>query len=158
MSGLGDYFADDEMDAIRMCREVVSHLNWRKAGPGAVARAPTTPVHDPEELLGLVSRDLRQPVDVRDVIARVVDGSRFEEFKARYGPTLVCGWASIHGYPVGILGNNGVLYPEAAREGGPLHPALQPDRRAAAVPAEHHRLHGRPGLRGRRASSRRARR
>ncbi len=66
--------------------------------------------------MGLVSRDLRQPVDVREVIARVVDGSRFEEFKRRYGPTVVCGWASIHGYPVGIVGNNGVLYPESAEK------------------------------------------
>jgi len=115
VSGLGDYLAEDEMDAIRRCREVVSHLNWRKAGPPPSREAPE-PVWDPEELLGLVSRDLRQPVDVRDVVARVVDGSRFEEFKARYGPTLVCGWASIHGYPIGILGNNGVIYPEAAEK------------------------------------------
>lgn len=115
VSGLGDYFAEDEMDAIRMCREVVSHLNWRK--PPAAAPAPADePVYDPEELLGLVSRDLRQPVDVRDVIARVVDGSRFEEFKPRYGSTMVCGWASIHGHQVGILGNNGVIYPEAAEK------------------------------------------
>jgi acetyl-CoA carboxylase carboxyltransferase component len=115
VSGQADYFAEDEMDAIRMCREVVSHLNWRKPGP-APSRHPDEPVHDAGELLGLVSRDLRQPVDVRDVIARVVDGSRFEEFKARYGPTLICGWAEIHGYPVGILGNNGVIYPEAAEK------------------------------------------
>jgi acetyl-CoA carboxylase carboxyltransferase component len=115
-SGLADYLAEDEMDAIRMCREVVSHLNWRKAGPEPALPADE-PVHDPDELLGLVSRDLRQPVDVRDVAARVVDGSRFEEFKARYGPTLVCGWASIHGYPVGIIGNNGVIYPDAAQKG-----------------------------------------
>ena len=115
VSGTGDYFAQDEMDAIRMCREVVSHLNWRKEGP-APTLAPEPPVHDPEELLGLVSRDLRTPVDVRDVIARVVDGSRFEEFKARYGPTMVCGWASIHGNPVGVLGNNGVIYPDAAQK------------------------------------------
>jgi acetyl-CoA carboxylase carboxyltransferase component len=115
VSGLGDYFAEDEMDALRLCREVVSHLNWRKQGTGPTLRADE-PVHDPEDLLGLVSRDLRQPVDVRDVIARVVDGSRFEEFKPRYGPTMVCGWASIHGYPVGILGNNGVIYPEAAEK------------------------------------------
>lgn len=114
-SGLGDYFADDEMDAIRMCREVVSHLNWRKPGPVA-SFVPEPPIHDPEELLGLVSRDLRQPVDVRDVIARVADGSRFEEFKSRYGSTMVCGWASIHGFPVGILGNNGVIYPEGAEK------------------------------------------
>ena len=115
VSGLGDYFAEDEMDALRMCREVVSHLNWRKPGPEP-SFAGDEPVHDPEELLGLVSRDLRQPVDVRDVIARTVDGSRFEEFKAKYGPTLVCGWASIHGNPIGILGNNGVLHPEAAEK------------------------------------------
>jgi len=115
VSGLGDYFAEDEMDAIRICREVVSHLNWRKHGPEP-SLAADEPAHDPEELLGVVSRDLRQPVDVRDVVARVVDGSRFEEFKPRYGPTLVCGWASIHGYPVGILGNNGVLYPPSAEK------------------------------------------
>src|ERR1035437_1578681 len=76
------------------------------------------PVYDADQLLGIVSRDLRQPVDVRDVIARVVDASRFEEFKARYGNTLICGWASIHGYPVGILGNNGVIYPRAAEKAG----------------------------------------
>jgi acetyl-CoA carboxylase carboxyltransferase component len=103
------------MDAIRICREVVSHLNWRKQGPPP-SLSPDEPVHDPEELLGLVSRDLREPVDVRDVLARVVDGSRFEEFKPRYGPTLVCGWASIHGHPVGVLGNNGVLYSESAEK------------------------------------------
>jgi len=115
VSGLGDYFAEDEMDALRMCREVISHLNWRKDGPEP-SLAPDAPLYDSEELLGLVSRDLRQPVDVRDVIARVADGSRFEEFKSRYGSTMLCGWASIHGYPVGILGNNGVIYPEGAEK------------------------------------------
>jgi acyl-CoA carboxylase subunit beta len=117
VSGLGDYLAEDEMDALRMCREVVSHLNWRKKGPGPTM-ANDEPRYDPEGLLGVVSRDLRQSVDVRDVLARVVDGSRFEEFKARYGTTLVCGWASIHGYPIGIVGNNGVIYPEAAEKAG----------------------------------------
>ncbi|MFI5036070.1 MAG: acyl-CoA carboxylase subunit beta [Acidimicrobiales bacterium] len=117
VSGLGDYFAEDELDAIRICREVVSHLNWRKRGPGP-ALAPDEPVYDAEELLGVVSPDLRQPVDVREILARVVDGSRFEEFKARYGPTMVCGWASIHGYPVGVLGNNGVIHPRAAEKAG----------------------------------------
>ena len=115
VSGLGDYYAVDEMDALRLCREVVSHLNWRKPGPEPLFR-PDEPAHDPEELLGIVSRDLKQPVEMRDVIARVVDGSRFEEFKARYGPTLVCGWASIHGSPVGLVGNNGVLYPDSAEK------------------------------------------
>ncbi len=115
ISGLADYLAEDETDAIRMCREVIGHLNWRKLGPGASMPADE-PIFNHEELLGLISRDLRQPVDIHDVIARVVDGSRFEEFKERYGQTMVCGWASIHGYPLGILGNNGVIYPEAAEK------------------------------------------
>ncbi len=117
VSGLGDYFAEDEMDALRICREVVGHLNWRKRGPGPSFVAEE-PAYDTEELLGIVSRDLRQVVDVREIIARVVDGSRFEEFKSRYGPTMVCGWASIHGYPVGLLGNNGVIHPRAAEKAG----------------------------------------
>ena len=103
------------MDALRMCREVVSHLDWRKAGPEASYEA-AEPVHDVEGLMGMVSMDLKQPVDVKEVIGRVVDGSRFEEFKPRYGPTMVCGFATIHGHPVGILGNNGVIYPEAAEK------------------------------------------
>ncbi len=115
VSGGGDYFAEDEMDALRICREVVSHLNWRKQGPPPSLSADP-PIHDPEELLGIVSRDLAKPVDVRDVIARVVDGSRFEEFKPLWGSSLVCGWASIHGYPIGLLGNNGVLYPDSAQK------------------------------------------
>jgi acetyl-CoA carboxylase carboxyltransferase component len=116
VSGLGEYLAEDERDACRLCREVMSHLNWRKAGPPPSLRADP-PVLDPEELLGIMSPDLRRPVDIREVIGRVVDGSRFEEFKPRYGSTLVCGWASIDGYPVGVLGNNGVLYPESAEKG-----------------------------------------
>jgi acyl-CoA carboxylase subunit beta len=114
-SGLADYLADDEVEALRLCREVVAHLNHRKLGPGP-SRPADPPVHDPEELLGVMSRDLREAVDVREVVARVVDGSRFEEFKARYGPTLICGWASIHGYPVGILGNNGPLFSESSEK------------------------------------------
>jgi len=115
VSGLGEYLAEDERDALRMCREIVSHLNWRKPGPEPALRADP-PVLDPEELLGIVDPDLRRPVEIRDVIGRIVDGSRFEEFKPRYGPTLVCGFSSIHGYPVGILGNNGVIYPESAEK------------------------------------------
>ncbi|NNL66177.1 MAG: acyl-CoA carboxylase subunit beta [Myxococcales bacterium] len=116
VSGLGEYLAEDEPDALRLCREIVSHLNWRKPGPGPTLR-PEPPVLDPEELLGILDPELKRPAEIRDVIGRVVDGSRFEEFKPRYGPTLVCGFASIHGYPVGILGNNGVLYPESAEKG-----------------------------------------
>ena len=115
ISGLGDYLAEDEMDGIRMCREVVAHLNWRKLGPGPTLPADP-PLYDPDDLLGIVARDLRQPFDMREVIARVVDGSRFEEFKPLYGPTLVTGWASIHGYPVGILGNNGALMSESSEK------------------------------------------
>ena len=108
-SGLADYLADDEADALRIARSVMAHLNWRKLGPGPTMPADD-PVYDPDELLGLLSADLRTPMDIREVIGRVVDGSRFEEFKPLYGPTLVTGWASIHGFPVGILGNNGVLF------------------------------------------------
>jgi len=115
VSGLGEYLAEDEPDALRLCREIVSHLNWRKPGPTPALR-DDPPSLDPEELLGLIDPELRRPVDIRDVIGRVVDGSRFEEFKPRYGQTMVCGFASIHGYPVGVLGNNGVIYPESAEK------------------------------------------
>jgi acetyl-CoA carboxylase carboxyltransferase component len=115
ISGLGEYLAEDEPDALRLCREIVSHLNWRKPGPAPSLRADP-PILDPNELLGLIEPELRRPVEIRDVIGRIVDGSRFEEFKPRYGPTLVCGFASIHGYPVGILGNNGVIYPDSAEK------------------------------------------
>ena len=116
ISGSGDYFAQDEMDALRMCREVVSHLNIRNTG--AEPRfAADPPIFDQEELLGIVSRDLVKEVEVREMLARTVDGSRFEEFKAQWGSTLVCGWASVHGFPLGILANNGVLYPNAAQKG-----------------------------------------
>jgi len=116
VSGLGEYLAEDEPDALRLCRGIISHLNWRKAGPPPSLRGDP-PALDPEELLGIVDPELRRPVEIRDIIGRFVDGSRFEDWKARYGPTLVCGFASIHGYPVGILGNNGVLYPESAEKG-----------------------------------------
>ena len=114
-SGLGDYLAENEMDGIRLLREVVGHLNWRKLGPGPSMPADP-PIHDRQELLGIVGEDLKKPFDIREVVARIVDGSRFEEFKPRYGPTLVTGWASIHGYPVGILGNNGALMSESSEK------------------------------------------
>lgn len=116
VSGLGDYFAEDEMDAIRLCREVVSHLDWEKhdARPPMISEPPSL---DENELLGLVSRDLRQPLDVREIYGRIVDGSRFEEYKSRYGPNLICGWGQIHGHTVGFLGNNGVIETDAAEKG-----------------------------------------
>jgi acyl-CoA carboxylase subunit beta len=116
VSGLADYLAEDEREAVRMARDVVAHLHWRKQGPGPAAAVPEPPRHDPEELLGLMPIDLRTPVDAREIIARVVDGSRFEEFKPRYGPTLVTGWADIHGFPVGVLANNGVLFSDSSQK------------------------------------------
>ena len=115
-SGVADYLADDELDALRIGRGIVEHLNWRKLGPGPSLPADE-PVHDPEELLGIGSVDVRVPFDVREVIARITDGSRFEAFKPLYGKTLICGWGSIHGFPVGILGNNGILFSEEAQKG-----------------------------------------
>jgi acyl-CoA carboxylase subunit beta len=116
VSGLGDYLAEDEPQAIRMARDVVAHLSWRKQGPGPVIERPEEPVYDVEDLLGFMPLDLRTPVDLREVIARVVDASRFEEFKPRYGSTLVSGWAHIHGFAVGILASNGVLFSESAQK------------------------------------------
>jgi acetyl-CoA carboxylase carboxyltransferase component len=115
MSGLADYLADDELDALRIARGVMAHLNWRKLGPGPTL-PPDEPLFDSDEILGLLSVDLRTPMDIREVIARLVDGSRFEEFKPLYGRTLVAGWASIHGFPVGILGNNGVLFSDSSEK------------------------------------------
>ncbi|HVS42988.1 MAG TPA: carboxyl transferase domain-containing protein [Candidatus Dormibacteraeota bacterium] len=115
VSGLSDQLAADERDCLRLGREILAHLRWRKLGPGPTA-SPDPPVHDPEELLGIASADHRIPFDAREVIARVVDGSRFDEFKPLYGTSLVTGWASVHGYPVGILANNGVLFSEESEK------------------------------------------
>ncbi len=142
VSGLADYLAEDEHEAIRMARDVVAHLHWRKQGPGPAATVPEPPRHDPEELLGLMPADLRTPVDAREIIARVVDGSRFEEFKPRYGPTLVTGWADIHGFGVGVLANNGPDDQRPVQFQGPArhrHPRRQLRGRKLR--------NGRPGLR-----------
>jgi len=110
VSGLADYFAVDELDCLRLGRQIVADLNWRKLGPGP-SKPADPPLYDPDELLGIVSSDLRVPFDPRLVIARVVDGSRFDEYKPLYGPSLVTGWATLHGYPIGILANaRGVLF------------------------------------------------
>ncbi len=116
VSGLADYLADSEADAIRICRNVVAHLNWQKAGPGPATKEVLPPLYDEDQLLGMIPPDLRTQVDVHEVIARIVDGSGFEEFKAEYGTTLVCGWARIHGYSIGIVASNGVLLSEAAQK------------------------------------------
>jgi acetyl-CoA carboxylase carboxyltransferase component len=109
-SGLADYLAADEPDAIRICRRIVARLNWRKQGP-LPAAPPAPPLYDEEQLLGIVPPDLRIPFDPHEVLARVVDGSDFDEFKPAYGTSLVTGWARVYGYPVGILANaQGVLF------------------------------------------------
>ena len=116
VSGLADYMALDEHDACRLGRQIVRRLNWRKLGPGPT-ESPDDPLEDPEELLEIASADLREPFDPRDVLARVVDGSRFDEFKPLYGVNLVTGWCSIHGYPLGVLANHrGVLFNEESEK------------------------------------------
>ncbi|WP_431874883.1 acyl-CoA carboxylase subunit beta [Amycolatopsis sacchari] len=115
-SGLADYLAVDEEDAIRLGRSIVKRLNWHKQGP-APKPDYEEPRYDPEDLVGIVPGDLKVPFDPREVIARVVDGSDFDEFKPLYGPSLVTGWADVHGYPVGILANaQGVLFSEESQK------------------------------------------
>jgi acyl-CoA carboxylase subunit beta len=115
ISGLADYFAHDELDAIRIGRRIVARLNWQKLGPKP--KPVTAPLFDSEELIGIVPADLRIPFDPREVIARIVDGSEFDEFKGLYGSSLVTGWAQVHGYPIGILANaRGVLFSEESQK------------------------------------------
>ncbi|MGZ3143624.1 acyl-CoA carboxylase subunit beta [Lentzea chajnantorensis] len=114
-SGLADFVAEDEVDAIRLTRRVVARLNWRKQGPEPAA--VVEPLYDADSILDLVSEDQRVPFDPREVIARLVDGSQFDEFKPLYGTSLVTGWARVHGYPVGILANaRGVLFSEESQK------------------------------------------
>jgi acetyl-CoA carboxylase carboxyltransferase component len=116
VSGLSDQFAADELDCIRIGRQIVADLRWRKLGPGRVS-VPEEPLYDPEELLGLTPENFRIPVDPREILARVVDGSRFSEYKSRYGTSLVTGWATVHGFPVGVLANHrGVMFSEEAKK------------------------------------------
>jgi acyl-CoA carboxylase subunit beta len=116
ISGLSDQFAADELDCIRIGRQIVADLNWHKLGPRP-ARSPEPPRYDPEELLGLTPADFRVPVDPREILARVLDGSEFSEYKPRYGTSLVTGWGHVHGYPVGVLANHrGVLFSEEAKK------------------------------------------
>ncbi|WP_176073654.1 carboxyl transferase domain-containing protein [Brucella intermedia] len=116
LSGVADHLANDDAHALQIARAIAANLNSEKRG--FISRGDgAAPLYDPEELLGVVSADTRIPYDVREVIARLVDGSDFDEFKARYGTTLVCGFASVYGMPVGIIANNGVLFSEAALKG-----------------------------------------
>ncbi|TPQ31033.1 carboxyl transferase domain-containing protein, partial [Cupriavidus pinatubonensis] len=116
LSGVADYFAQNDHHALSLARNIVQHLNRRK--PDQIRlHAPADPLYPVEELYGVIPTDTRKPFDVREVIARIVDGSEFDEFKARYGTTLVCGFARIWGYPVGIIANNGILFSESALKG-----------------------------------------
>ncbi|AOZ69771.1 methylcrotonoyl-CoA carboxylase [Rhodobacter xanthinilyticus] len=115
LSGVADYLAEDDAHALALARRAVGNLNRTK--PMTVQwQSPEPPAYDPEEILGLVPADLRTPYDIRELIARVVDGSRFDEFKARFGETIVTGFAHVEGCPVGIVANNGVLFSEAAQK------------------------------------------
>ena len=113
LSGVADHFAADEQQALEQVREIVGHLNRRQRISG-ILQEPEDPIYDPEELYGVIPADTRQAYEVREVIARLVDGSRLSEFKARYGTTIVCGFAHIMGIPVGIVANNGLLFSESA--------------------------------------------
>jgi acetyl-CoA carboxylase carboxyltransferase component len=113
LSGVADYLADNDAHALDVCRTIVSTLGGAKRLPADLI-APEDPLYDPGEIYGIVSADIRKPYDVRELIARLVDGSRFDEFKERYGPTLVTGFARLHGFLVGIIANNGVLFSESA--------------------------------------------
>lgn len=115
VSGVSEFMANDEADAARIGREIIRNLNWRKRGPEPRGEG-AVPIHDPEDLLGIASHDLKVPFDAREVIARVVDGSRFDEFKPLYGTQLVTGWAELHGWPIAILANNGVIFNEDAEK------------------------------------------
>jgi acetyl-CoA carboxylase carboxyltransferase component len=116
ISGVADHLAQDDADALRLARAALAALP-SPAETQVARRPPEDPAYPPDELYGVVSRDPRKPTDAREVIARLVDGSRFHEFKARYGPTLVTGFAHVHGYPVAILANHGVLFSESALKG-----------------------------------------
>jgi 3-methylcrotonyl-CoA carboxylase beta subunit len=116
ISGVTDYLAKDDSEALAMVRESISNLNWRKEVELSL-REPEEPAYPAEDIYGIVSRDFRYQYNVREVVARLVDGSVFQEFKSLYGPTLVCGFAHLHGYPVGIVANNGILFSESAQKG-----------------------------------------
>ncbi|MBO3275461.1 carboxyl transferase domain-containing protein [Pseudomonas schmalbachii] len=116
VSGVADHYADDDEHALEIARRCIANLNWSKQGK-LTTLPPRAPLYAAEELYGVIPVDSKQPFDVREIIARLVDGSEFDEFKALFGTTLVCGFAHIHGYPIAILANNGILFAEAAQKG-----------------------------------------
>ena len=115
ISGVSDYLAEDELDGIRIAREIMEFIDAEKAHFIPTEKVEE-PLFDADEILGVVPSDVKKPFDVRELIMRITDGSTFSEFKAEYGNTMICGWTKIHGYPVGILGNNGVIFSESANK------------------------------------------
>jgi 3-methylcrotonyl-CoA carboxylase beta subunit len=115
-SGVADHYAENDEHALALARRSIANLNWRKLGV-LNSRTPIAPLYTSDELYGVIPADAKQPFDVREVIARLVDGSAFDEFKALFGSSLVCGFAHLHGYPVAILANNGILFAESAQKG-----------------------------------------
>ena len=146
-SGVADHYATSDEHALAIAREIVRHLGSPPPSPWELSPVEQ-PALDPAELYGLVPEDFRHELDARAVIARIVDGSRFHEFKELYGETLVCGFARIEGYPVGILANQGVLFARVLAEGRALHRARLQAPHPPRLPPEHHRLHGWQGVRG----------
>jgi 3-methylcrotonyl-CoA carboxylase beta subunit len=116
LSGVADHLAEDDAHALALARRIVASTNYHKQAH-VVTQAPEDPLYDPEEIAGIIPEEFKTPYDVREIIARLVDGSRFDEFKARFGPTLVTGFAHIMGLPVGIIANNGILFSESAAKG-----------------------------------------
>ncbi|HMV19668.1 MAG TPA: carboxyl transferase domain-containing protein [Rhodocyclaceae bacterium] len=116
LSGVADHLAENDAHALAIVRRIVANLNWRKS-PALDLREPVAPRYAGEEIYGVIPTDPRKPYDVHEIVVRLVDGSDFDEFKARYGTTLVCGFARLHGYPVGIVANNGILFSESALKG-----------------------------------------
>jgi hypothetical protein len=141
VSGVADHLALDDHHALSIVRRIVRNLN-RPKHASVEAAAPVAPRYPTDEIYSVINADIRKPYDVREVIARIVDGSEFDEFKARYGTTLVTGFARLCGYPVGIVGNNGVLFSESALKGTHFHRALRAAGCSTRIFAEHHRIHG----------------
>lgn len=117
-SGVADHFAENEEEALEKCRDIVANLNYKSENPNKfIQEQVKVPLYPAEEIYGILSRDTRKPFDIREIIARLVDGSEFHEFKENYGSTLVCGFAKIHGHQVGIVANNGILFSESSLKG-----------------------------------------
>ncbi len=113
ISGVADHYAENDAHALAIARRIVGHLNWRKQPPLSLGE-PHAPLYPAEELYGVIPTDAKKPFDVREIVARIVDGSDFDEFKARYGTTIICGFARLWGYPLGIVANNGILFSESS--------------------------------------------